>query len=53
MTGTMWAIYSQNLRRTITTAMDAVSIGRFPTSRVDDTILQAASEAHSIKDSPR
>ena len=51
--GTMWAIYSQNPRRTITTATDAGSIGRFPTSRVDDAILQAASEAHSVKDSPR
>ena len=53
ITGTMWTIYSQNPRRTITTAMDAGSIGRFPISRVDDTILQAASEANSIKDSPR
>ena len=51
--GTVQAIYSKNPRSTITIAMDAGSIGRFPTSRVDDAILQAASEAHSVKDSPR
>ena len=52
-TRTVWAIYSKNLRSTITIAADAGGIGRFPTSRVDDAILQAASEAHSVKDSPR
>ena len=52
-TKTVQAIYSKNLRSTITTATDAGGIRRFPMGRVDDTILQAASEANSVKDSPR
>ena len=52
-TRTMQAIYSKNPRSTITIATDAGGIGRFPTSRVDDAILQAAPEANSIKYSPR